>query len=307
MREIGTLTSETEARAFADFLLSRKITSKVVEGRIGWVVWVHDEGKLSEAVAELESFRAQPDLPIYLEASQTAREIRRAAEQAEKAHRKASRNLRDRWEGPAWRKSPLTYALIAVSVVVAIATNFGDNKMSRVFHALVFSDYQLDVIRVGGQFMPAIVGHGWSDIASGQVWRLFTPILLHLSPVHLVFNMLFLRSLGGMIELRKGTGRFAILVFGSALVSNVGQYLVQSQGTSVAIFGGMSGVGYALFGYLWMKGQYHPEERLGVNSNTVMIMLAWLVLCTTGALGPIANTAHLVGLAVGVLVGITRF
>ena len=30
-----------------------------------------------------------------------------------------------------------------------------------------------------------------------------------------------------------------------------------------------------------------------------MIMIAWLFLCMTGLVGPVANTAHVVGLVVG--------
>ena len=32
-------------------------------------------------------------------------------------------------------------------------------------------------------------------------------------------------------------------------------------------------------------------------------MLAWLVVCMTGMVGPIANAAHVAGLVIGMLVG----
>ena len=56
---------------------------------------------------------------------------------------------------------------------------------------------------------------------------------------------------------------------------------------------GMSGVIYALFGYVWMKGMYQPEQRMGVHPNTVNLMLIWLVVCMTGVIGPIGNAAAL--------------
>ena len=40
------------------------------------------------------------------------------------------------------------------------------------------------------------------------------------------------------------------------------------------LFGGMSGVVYALFGYIWMKGLYEPEQGMILHPNTVNIMLA---------------------------------
>ena len=93
----------------------------------------------------------------------------------------------------------------------------------------------------------------------------------------------------------------------SAAVSDVGQYLTQSRETDVVVFGGMSGVGYALFGYLWSKGYTHPEERLGVNPSIIIQMVVWFLVCASGKIGPIANTAHGVGLMVGLLFGLTRF
>jgi GlpG protein len=44
-----------------------------------------------------------------------------------------------------------------------------------------------------------------------------------------------------------------------------------------------------------------------LHPNSVTIMLLWLVLCMSGALGPVANAAHFVGLIVGVAFGVLRF
>jgi GlpG protein len=65
----------------------------------------------------------------------------------------------------------------------------------------------------------------------------------------------------------------------------------------------MSGVVYALFGYVWMKGRFEPHLQMGVMPQTVTIMLVWLVACMTGLLGPIANAAHVAGLAAGLVAG----
>ena len=49
-------------------------------------------------------------------------------------------------------------------------------------------------------------------------------------------------------------------------------------GWGVGAYGGMSGVVYALFGYLWMKGQVDPEPGMVLHPSTVRVMLLWLVL-----------------------------
>ena len=69
-------------------------------------------------------------------------------------------------------------------------------------------------------------------------------------------------------------------------------------------FGGMSGVVYGLFGYLWIKTKFDPRSGFYLDPNLTMWFLIWFVLCMTGAVGPIANWAHGVGLAAGALVAI---
>ena len=69
-------------------------------------------------------------------------------------------------------------------------------------------------------------------------------------------------------------------------------------------FGGMSGVLYGLFGYLWMKSRYQPALGLSLNPRIVVLLIAWLFLCMTGVMGSVANTAHLAGLLVGVVIGV---
>ena len=90
-----------------------------------------------------------------------------------------------------------------------------------------------------------------------------------------------------------------LLVLVSAVISNVAQYLVSGPGA-----GGMSGVVYALFGYVWMKGKYSPHEGMALHPHTVFYMVAWFALCFTGWVGSIANTAHAVGLVIGMAFGI---
>ena len=84
----------------------------------------------------------------------------------------------------------------------------------------------------------------------------------------------------------------------SAALSNYGQYLIGGPS-----FGGMSGVDYALFGFLWMRGKFDRFATWRMNPNSVYAMVGWFVLCFTGLLGPIANGAHTVGLVAGMAWG----
>ena len=68
-------------------------------------------------------------------------------------------------------------------------------------------------------------------------------------------------------------------------------------------FGGLSGVNYALFGFLWLRGKYDRTGLWRLNPVIVQTMLIWFVICLTGLLGPIANMAHAAGLAFGMACG----
>ncbi|HLF90392.1 MAG TPA: rhomboid family intramembrane serine protease, partial [Anaerolineales bacterium] len=60
-----------------------------------------------------------------------------------------------------------------------------------------------------GVDLPAIYGMKVNDlIAQGQLWRLFTPILLHGGILHIAFNMYALRVLGPGLEHHYGHVRF---------------------------------------------------------------------------------------------------
>ena len=180
------------------------------------------------------------------------------------------------------RSPRVTIALVAASIAVTAAVWLGGAQ--RVLPALL-------IATPGSPFL--------ADILSGEVWRLVTPIFLHLGALHLIFNMMWLWDLGGAIERLKGGGFLALFVAASGAASNFAQYAI----TQSPNFGGMSGVVYALLGYVWMQGRFNPAFGIALHRSTVAMMLAWYALCWTGWLGPIANWAHTGGLVLGVAWG----
>ena len=146
---------------------------------------------------------------------------------------------------------------------------------------------------------------GWAE---GQWWRVITPIFIHFGIVHLVFNLMWLYDLGGAIESRWRARHLLMLVVLCGVLANGAQYVINwdfQDGFRQwnALSGGMSGVVYGLFGYLWIRGRRDPSLGLQLNQQTVLLMMGWLVLCLTGMIGRIGNSAHVVGLLVGVAAG----
>ncbi len=139
---------------------------------------------------------------------------------------------------------------------------------------------------------------GLPEIRHGQVWRLITPIFVHFSILHILFNMLWLRDLGSLIEARASTLKLLFLVVVIGIASNVGQYLV-----SGPAFGGVSGVVYGLLGVVWIRGKVDPSSGFFLTDQTIMVMVGWFVLCLLHMVGNVANTAHGVGLVMGMGMG----
>ena len=218
----------------------------------------------------------------------------------EKQFRKNFRSVSDTWDSPNLRRRPLTFGLIVVCVVVYLLLNL-PRMGNRVQDALAFSGLHVEPFE--GQLV--LRRGGIEDIVHGEVWRLVTPIFMHFGPIHLLFDLWALAFFGTMIEYRRGTPTLALVVFLSAIASNLGQHVYNINYVGhPGIFGGMSGVVYALFGYVWMKGRHEPEQGMILHPSSVQTMLFWLVLCMTGLVGNIANAAHVVGVVVGIMLGL---
>ncbi|MDA9014492.1 rhomboid family intramembrane serine protease [Porticoccaceae bacterium] len=135
--------------------------------------------------------------------------------------------------------------------------------------------------------------------------RMISPIFLHFGLLHLVFNCLWLGLLGSRIETQQGAIHLLFIVLISGVASNMAQYYW----SGTVYFGGMSGVIYALLGYLWVKNKIAPQHYAPLPSGLMGFMVGWLVLCMTGvlevALGiGVANAAHLSGLVAGLFIGL---
>lgn len=279
MRSAGTIRDKAHARRFADFLLTRGISARLDHGDEGYTVWVHDEDRLAEVRSELPRFLAAPDDPRY-NLSRAAESLRAQARQAEPPRVAPVVSTVSVVEKAGLMGTPLALALIAFCVVVAGYTQFAVDSP--------FLD-QLQILnrnRLGGS--------GLAEVRGGEVWRLFTPCFVHFSFIHLLFNMMWMYDLGRQIEAARGTLVLAFLVLVIGCTSNYAQYLAGGPA-----FGGMSGVVFGLFGYVLLMARFAPSAGMVMIPSNAVFVLVWFVVCLTGAVGPIANWAHGVGLVLG--------
>ena len=309
MRQVATIADEHLAKKFADHLMTLDVTTRVDRTPQGSVVWVHREDRMDLAKGELEAFLADPANPRYDKAGKVAETVRKTAVKKARLHTKNSISLNGRLNVPSMRRCPVTYALIAVSIAVALLTGLGNQgnanqlfMFAPVTSAVEDGSNELQVRQTSWH------SSGLKAIAGGQIWRLITPIFLHFGILHLAFNMMMLYRLGGLLELRKGRLVMLALVLTIGIFSNCAEYFwdLQNRGPHAPIqFGGMSGVVYGLFGYAWMKSDYEPNADIRVPTDLIVTMVLWLLLCMTDAIGPIANAAHVAGLFLGIMIGVT--
>lgn len=185
--------------------------------------------------------------------------------------------------------TPIAVGLIALSGLGALVIGTDIGKLF--WHYLSFQDF------TNNTFIPLN-----ESLARGELWRLLTPIFLHFGIFHFLFNSLWVWDLGRRLELLQGRWQFVVFVVTTGVASNIVQYLWSSS----ANFGGMSGVVYALVGFIAVRQRLAPHPLINVPPALIGFMLFWLVLCMTGAVdffisGSVANAAHLGGLFAGAL------
>ncbi len=114
-------------------------------------------------------------------------------------------------------------------------------------------------------------------IRAGQVWRFLTPVLLHASIPHILFNMYALLVIGVGLERYFGHGRYLLLYVLGGFTGNVLSFLFSSGysvGASTAIFGliGAEGV------FLYQNRQLFGRRFGSAIGNVIFIIVVNLVI-----------------------------
>jgi GlpG protein len=316
MRLAGTINDERQAERFADYLLLLGVEASASKSAAGCEIWIRDETQVEKAKQELARFLENPLDERYAKTAPVAKKIRKRQDQEV---RRAQRNLVDArriWAQPVSQRIPGTLALILFSIAVTLFSDFGDRKTPTSQRAY-FTAYELsgpNDERISFRSNDGIHPDMTWAIEQGEWWRLFTPMFLHLGLLHLLFNMMWLHRLGGLIEMRSGSAWLLVFAFASSAIANVAQAASAATFTHTSsqigemlgdspFFGGMSGVNYALFGYIWMKAKYDRGSNYFIDRDTVGLMIVWFFLCLFGLIGNVANAAHGAGFAVGLAAG----
>lgn len=149
------------------------------------------------------------------------------------------------------------------------------------------------------------VGHfglvSTEDIWSGRYYGLLSSFFVHLSILHIYFNMTWLWRLGGVLETTIAPWKYIIFLIGAGIVGSCSELALSGQTGA-----GASGVVYAIFGLLWAGRGSFAEWRSVATRQNLNLFVGWGLLCvvlTYAHIMPIANGAHWGGFAYGLAVG----
>ena len=137
-------------------------------------------------------------------------------------------------------------------------------------------------------------------IRRGEIWRLFTSVFPHTDMLHLAFNIYWTWVFGTLVEQVYGHLKTAALIALFAVGSGSFEFAFAVGGV------GLSGVGYGLFGLLWILSSRDDRFRDAVDQRTVQLFVGWFAFCvatTVLKIFSVANIAHATGAVLGILVG----
>lgn len=181
------------------------------------------------------------------------------------------------------KQTPVVFVLLIVTAVVALFTQLGEQFRDWFFIADI-------------QYVPRT----WQLYDGVElIWHSISPIFLHFSIEHVIFNALMFWYLGSCLERLLGHVQLVVLLIFLAVLSNYVQLLLAGP-----LFGGLSGVVYGLlvfaFCYQFLKAPLYLPKGL------FYFAMVWMALGFTPifywlGLGNMANAAHVSGALGGLL------
>jgi len=311
MRRIGFIENSRDATRFCDYLISQRIQARAEEDDAAnprYGIWVREEQRVEEAKSLLEQFFADPSDKRF-DASKEAEAIRQAdadenARRLKNITKVSHRSVGAGSVGGFGGRTPVTIASIAVCILVGFLTGFGNPSArvdrlgrqvptieTRVYDAFTFMSFRDRVQRK----------EAFATIRSGEVWRVFTPAILHGSMGHLAMNMMGLFFLGSVIERLHGGGWLSVMLISIAIFSNLVQVFWPEANNGGPHMVGSSGATYGLFGFLMIRPRFQPTYPVSLPPMFLLLGLGFLTLGVLMVVPTMANGAHVGGLAGGMI------
>ncbi len=149
----------------------------------------------------------------------------------------------------------------------------------------------------GGQFLAQNMVGINMFIAHGEWWRLFTPMLIHASFAHVLFNSFSLVLFGPSLEKLLGKFKFICAYVGAGFIANVATFFLEPAQFSHV---GASGAIYGLFGiYLYMV--VFRKDLIDQANSQIIVTILVIGLVMTFVGGNINVLGHIFGFVGGAI------
>ena len=312
MRHLTDLDSRENAEKFVAYLITLGVATHVEqENRVPpqWSVWIKEEDKLALARRELEAFRADPANVKYSQSKAKANAILEEQRAIQKQREKNLKQIRSSSSAMGSARlnnrsmPPVTLGLIILCVIFGFVTEFSRVNQNRKLGWTILSNFRFVDFKLFSE-----TGDPAASLKKFEVWRIFTPALLHGSALHLLVNMLSLASLGRLAERLEGRAKYIAIMVICALGSHLLQGLMPPSIMGVTAIGGtplfvgISGVVMGLFGYLAVKTKIRSDLGIYFPPDSYFMVGFIIVVGLIGAM-PFANLAHIGGLLTGAVLG----
>ena len=141
---------------------------------------------------------------------------------------------------------------------------------------------------------------------TGDAWRLFSSMFLHVGLIHIAFNMYMLFAFGPIVERMFGSARFTLIYLWSGLFGSLVSAMYHGAQMQVVVAAGASGALMGISGAFvghWMvtNARGVSQEALSMRGPLAQTIGLNLVL---GFINPgVDNACHVGGLISGVVLG----
>jgi len=141
---------------------------------------------------------------------------------------------------------------------------------------------------------------------TGDAWRLFSSMFLHIGLIHILFNMYMLFAFGPVVERMFGSARFTLIYLWSGLFGSLVSAMYHGAQMQVVVAAGASGALMGISGAFvghWMVSNVRgvSQEALSMRGPLAQTIGLNLVL---GFINPgVDNACHMGGLISGVILG----
>lgn len=194
---------------------------------------------------------------------------------------------------------------VKMQQLLVTASSFPLTVLMLVVLGIIFLCQQIGLVNLNDWLLqPALWSGEKFDLITfwqNDVYRWWSPALIHLSLMHLIMNSFWWWVLGRQIETRDGHWVLLVLSLVFAVGAGFAQYWAVGP-----FFAGLSGVVYGLMGWTWsrqtFKGQ-HYDLPTWLFPFMIITMVVMMLVDGAGMEMRIGHESHLAGAVIGVVLG----